>query len=130
VLPDHVLVHAGNHGMQLVGWGQSVAVGRVVKNISTRWRDWYPPEVRQNRPVTAAADLFLAARCMIYLAGGDPVSSRMPEAIPAPMRRFVETCLFPATSMRPGDAWKMIDDFDRLLLKLYGPPKFHPLTMN
>jgi hypothetical protein len=130
VLPSHVLIHAGNHGLQLIGWGQSVAVGRPVEDILPRWRDWYPPEVRQNQPATAATDLFLAARCMIYLAGGDPVSGRMPAAIPDRMRRFIATCLFASVSMRPGDAWKLMDEFDELLHKLYGPPRFYPLTMN
>jgi hypothetical protein len=130
VLPGHVLIHSGNHGIQLVGWGQSVPVGRAVTNVSTRWRDWFPPEVRHRQPATAATDLFLAARCAIYLAGGDPLSGRMPDAVPVSMRRFVETCLFPAVSMRPGDAWKLLEEFDRLLHRLYGPPKFHPLAMN
>ncbi len=130
VLPGHVLIHVGNHGLQLVGWGQSVATGAVVKNTSTPWRDWYPPEVQQKQPATVATDLFLAAQCMIYLAGGDPVSGRMPDTIPAAMRRFIATCLFPSVAMRPDDAWKLMDEFDELLRKLYGPPMFHPLTMN
>jgi hypothetical protein len=130
VLPGHVLIHTGNHGLQLIGWRRSVAVGRLVQETSARYGEWYPPEIRQRQPATAATDLFLAARCLIYLAGGDPVSGRMPDAIPVLMQRFIETCLFPSVSMRPGDAWKLMEELDRLLLKLYGPPKFHPLTMN
>jgi hypothetical protein len=129
VLLGHVLIHTDGHGLQLIGWGQSVALGRPIITLSPRYRDWYPPEVRQNQPATAATDLFLAARCMIYLAGGDPVRGRMPDTIPAAMRRFIDTCLFPAVSMRPGDAWKLLDEFDELLRKLYGPPKFHDLSM-
>jgi hypothetical protein len=130
VLPGHVLIHAGNHGLQLIGWGQSVAVGRVVKNTAMSWRDWYPTEIRQKQPATVATDLFLAAQCMVYLAGGDPLSGRMPDAVPAAMRRFMATCLFPSVAMRPDDAWKLMDEFDELLRKLYGPPMFHSLTMN
>ena len=31
--------------------------------------------------------------------------------------------------MRPDDAWELLDEFDELLRQLYGPPKFHELTM-
>ena len=129
VLPDRVLLHAGNHGLRLVGWEPSVETGRTIPPISTRYHDWYPREVLQRWPASPATDLFLAARCLVYLAGGDPVRNRMPEAVPAPMRRFVETCLLERAGMRPHDAWKLLDDFDDLLHRLYGPPKFHELTM-
>jgi hypothetical protein len=53
----------------------------------------------------------------------------MPDAVPAPMRRFLETCLLEGAKMRPRDAWELLDEFDELLRQLYGPPKFHDLTM-
>src|SRR5436305_891410 len=74
VLPCHVMVHAANHGLRLVGWGQSVEAGERIVTVSPRYRDWYPPEVRNNQPASPASDLFLAARCLVYLAGGDPVA--------------------------------------------------------
>jgi len=129
VLPCHVLIHAAHHGLQLVGWGQSVEIGRPIRTLSPRYESWYPPEVRKKRPAAPPTDLFLAARCLIYLAGGDPVSDRMPDTVPAPMQRFIDTCLFPGLRMRPDDAWKLQDEFDALLCRLYGPPKFLPLTM-
>jgi serine/threonine protein kinase len=120
VLPCHALIHPGDHGLQLVGWGQSVASGRPLAVIPPRYRDWYPPEALTNRPASPATDLLLAARCLTYLAGG---------TMPAPMRRFVSTCLLEAPRMRPGDAWELLDEFDELLRRLYGPPTFHPLTL-
>jgi hypothetical protein len=128
VLPCHVLVHAANHGLRLVGWGQSARAGRPVKALCPRYQSWYPPEVHRAEPVSGAADVFLAARCMSYLAGGDPLGEMWPEAVPPPMRRFFETCLLEGPRMRPA-AWELIDDFDRMLGRLYGPPKFHPLIM-
>ena len=53
----------------------------------------------------------------------------MPEAVPLPMRRFIQTCLLESASMRPDDAWALMEDFDELLSALYGPPKFHELTL-
>jgi hypothetical protein len=129
VLPCHVLIHAAGHAVQLVGWGGSALVGQRIQTVPARYRDWYPAEVQHHRPARPATDLFLAARCLAYLSGGDPVTNRMPEAVPPPMRRFLMTCLLESASMRPDDAWALMEDFDELLYALYGPPKFHELTL-
>ena len=129
VLPCHALIHAAGHGLRLVGWGRSVAVRRRIGTVPARYRDWYPAEVQHRRPAGPETDLFLAARCLVYLAGGDPVTDRMPEAVPPPLRRFLQTCLMESASMRPDDAWALLEDFDELLYGLYGPPKFHELTL-
>jgi hypothetical protein len=129
VLPCHVLIHAGNHGLQLVGWGQSVDTARAITTITTRFKDWYPPEVLKKQPASGATDVFLAARCVVYLAGGDPVRDRMPDTLPLPLQRFLRSCLLEGARMRPDDAWKLLDEFDELLGQLYGPPKFHELIM-
>jgi hypothetical protein len=129
VLPDHALIHAANHGLQLAGWGRSVAVGQRLRSIPARYREWYPAEVQRRQPASPATDLFLAARCVVYLAGGDPLTNRMPETVPLPMRRFLGTCLLESPRMRPDDAWALQEDFDDLLHALYGPPTFHELTL-
>lgn len=54
----------------------------------------------------------------------------MPEAVPLPMQRFLTTCLLESARMRPDDAWALLEDFDELLLGLYGLPKFHQLTLS
>jgi serine/threonine protein kinase len=128
ILPCHVLIHSANHGLQLIGWGQSIRAGQPISVHSRGYRDWYPPEVVRQQTAWPATDLFLAARCLSYLAGGDPACGRMPDSVPAAMRRFVETCLLERARMRPGDAWTLLDEFDELLHRLYGPPKFHSLT--
>jgi hypothetical protein len=130
ILPTQVLIHAGNHGLRLVNWGQSLQIGQPIGAYSERYRDWYPPEVQRGLAASTASDLFLAARCMVYLSGGDAVRNRMPEAVPAPLRRFFEGCLLAGVTMRPHDAWALLEEFDELLRRLYGPPEFHLLTLN
>jgi serine/threonine protein kinase len=129
VLPCHVLIHAPSHGLQLVGWGQSVRSGGLVHLLSSGYEPWYPPEVRQVLPASAATDLFLAARCMVYLAGGDPLRSQVPPSIPPPMRQFFAGCLLEGPRMRPDDAWSVQDEFGDMLRRVFGPPTFVPLTL-
>jgi hypothetical protein len=129
VLPCHALIHAQSHGLQLVGWGQSITAGQRIRCVSSRYRDWYPAEVHERCEAGPATDLFLAARCIVYLAGGDPRTNWMPDTVPPAMRRFLSTCLLESARMRPTEAWAVLDDFDQLLHTLYGPPKFHELIL-
>jgi hypothetical protein len=129
ILPAHVRLQTEEHGLQLIGWGHSVETSKTVTTISAKYRDWYAPEVLKKKPVTAETDLYMAAKCMIFLAGGDPVSGRMPESVPSKMQRFFRSCLLEGQKMRPGDAWKLHDEFSEMLQGLYGPPKYHELVM-
>ncbi len=129
VVPPHVMLHAENHGLQLLDWIHGVRAGSVLTFIPTAYRDWYPSEVSQREPVGPATDIFLAAKCLIYVAGGDPAAGRWPDAVPLEMQRFVDTCLFAAPRMRPQNAWDLHEEFDELLVRLYGPPKYHRLVM-
>lgn len=130
ILPPHVMLHAENHGLQLLDWIHAVRNGSVLSLVPTAFRDWYPSEVFRHDPVGPATDIFMAAKCLVYLAGGDPVAGRWPQAVPWEMQRFVDSCLFASPRMRPQDAWDLHDEFDGLLLRLFGPAKYHRLVMS
>jgi hypothetical protein len=129
VLPPHVMIHAENHGVQLLDWIHAVPIGGTLDFVPAAYRDWYPPEALDREPAGPATDIYLAAKCLIYLAGGDPVAERWPASVPDSMRRFIATCLYPAPRMRPQDAWKLHEEFDELLERLFGAPKYHRLVM-
>jgi hypothetical protein len=127
VLPEHVLIHPGKHGLVLVDWCYSVPgcyapvdpSGRVPALVE-RYAEWYPPEVPGREQASAATDIYMATRCMTYLMG-DKASK--------PMRTFAKGCLLASQRRRPGNAWRLLEEFDELLERLYGPRRFRPFTM-
>ncbi|MEV4709256.1 molecular chaperone DnaJ [Actinoplanes sp. NPDC049316] len=119
VLPEHVLIHPGEHGLVLVDWCYSVAPGGTVPAVVARHRAAYPPEVPGKRPATAATDIFMATGLML----------RLIENPPARMRRFAAGCRYDAPRMRPQDAWQLLAEFDELLEDLYGPRRFRPFAL-
>jgi hypothetical protein len=129
ILPPHLLVQPEDHSLQLVDWIGAVQLGQHLAFVPEAYSAWYPREVLHKKPATAATDLFLAAKSLIYAAGGNPVTDHWPDAVPREMRQFVDTCLSPATRRRPQDAWRLHDEFDALLFRLFGPPKYHPLVI-
>ncbi|MFE1176517.1 molecular chaperone DnaJ [Streptomyces sp. NPDC058773] len=120
VLPEHVLIHPGLHGLVLVDWCYSTAVGDRVPALVERHRAAYPPEVTGRRPATEATDIHLASHTIAALMG---------ERAPRPMRAFLRGCTLPSESRRPHDAWQLLAELDALLDRLYGPRTFRPFTM-
>ena len=129
VLPPHVTFHPESHGLQLVGWIHVEKIPAPLKLASDRFKAWYPPECRQKKPATPATDLYLAAKTMLYLAGGDPLTEAFPDSVPARMQKFFRGCLLASPRMRPQSAWDLHTEFRDLLEDLYGPPTFHPLQL-
>ncbi|MFD0686748.1 molecular chaperone DnaJ [Actinomadura fibrosa] len=127
VLPEHVMIHPGEHGLVLVDWCYSVpgcyahvdGSGRVPAMVA-RHAGRYPPEVLARRPASPATDIYMATLCMTGLMG-----DRAPRA----MRAFARGCLLPAQNRRPSDAWRLLGEFDELLERLYGPRRFRPFHL-
>ena len=121
VLPEHVMIHPGEHGLVLVDWCYSGPVPTVrLRTAVRRYLDWYPPEVLAGEPAGPDLDIWLATRCMTELVG---------PRMPAPMAAFARGCLLASPSRRPADAWLLLAEFDELLGRLYGPRTFRPFAM-
>jgi len=129
ILPPHLLLHPEDHSLMLVDWIGAVRIGERISFIPEAYADWYPREVLAKQPATPATDLYLAAKCLTYAAGGDPLNGHWPASVPLEMQQFVDTCFYPAPHKRPQDAWQLHDEFDALLCRLFGPPQYHPLVI-
>jgi hypothetical protein len=112
----------------LVGWGQSVSIGNRVTSAVSRYLSWYPPELTAKRPVTHGADVYMAAQCILYLAGGDPTTGTIPAALHHRIAYFLRGCLLESPNAR-GHARVIRDSLDRIARQVYGPPKFITLEM-
>ena len=73
----------------------------------------------------------MAARVAIDLAGGrfEP-GSPLQTNLPAPLERFLQSCVLVSPNMRPGDAWELREEFSDLLEDVYGPPRYQHLVMS
>jgi hypothetical protein len=128
VLPEHVLIHPGQHGLVLIDWCYSVRVpgpnstapsGRL-RAVPGGYRSWYPPEVLAGRPAGPDLDIWLATQCMTELTG---------PRLPGPLAAFARGCQLTSPSYRPADAWALLAELDDLLGRLYGPRRFRPFAM-
>lgn len=129
ICPAHVMIRPRDHALQLIGFGQSVKIGEKIQKGAGEYVGWYPTEVKKKQPISTSADIYMAAKTIVYLAGGDPETNTLPTAVPREMSVFLKSCLFEGPRMRPFDAWQLEEEFGELLYDIYGPPKFLELTL-
>ncbi|CCH22288.1 hypothetical protein [Micromonospora lupini] len=120
VLPRHVLIEPDAHGVVLVDWCFSAAVGSTVPALVPGQEDWYPEEVTRKRPAGPGTDIAMASRCMSWLMG--------PRA-PRELHAFARGCRQRSLDARPNDAWQLLRELDQVLDRLYGPRTFRPFTL-
>ncbi|MEU4565960.1 serine/threonine protein kinase [Micromonospora sp. NPDC023956] len=121
VLPRHVLIEPDAHGVVLVDWCFSAEPDTAVPALVPGHEEWYPQEVTTRQPCGPGSDIAMAAGCMTWLMGG-----RAPRELLA----FANGCRHRFLRARPDDAWRLLDELDEVLERLYGPRTFRPFTLN
>jgi serine/threonine protein kinase len=138
VWPDHIMIHPKMHGLKLIDWCYSTSLGddgfapNAIKAIVPKYRDWYPAEVVNLQNPTAATDIFMAVRSMIYLLGGDASSGNIGHGVPKGIRAFLRGSSQYSQRFRPQSAWELLVEFDELLEQLgdpYYPRRFREFQM-
>lgn len=128
VLPINVLIEPVDHKLVLVEWlfaiEDPVTNDQHLRGMFSHYADFYPPEVAARTPPTPATDIYMAARTMIELIGGLPALESQPA-----LKRYFQRALNTTAAMHPGDAWKMLSDFDRLIEGLWGARTFRVFAM-
>lgn len=127
--PDHILIEPAQHGLVLIDWKYAVDAGGKLVALPTSARGMYPPELLDKQPATRGADLFMAARCMAYVMGGDPATGLLPARQPRQMQAFLNGTALARAKGRPQDAAVLRDEFTALIERLWGPRRFMPFAM-
>lgn len=135
LLPQNILIHPSQHGMVLADWCYSSskrgASYMPLKAIVARQRDWYPSEALAKQPVSPSLDIVLAARSMVYLMNGNPVTGNLPTSIPAGMRDYFASAVR-LNAPLVKDAATAAILFDELLVRLgrpFNPRVFRPFSV-
>lgn len=122
VLPRHIIIHPVLHSVVLVDWCYSVSsydhgqFGSLRAVVGDK-RSWYPTSVFEKKPVTPGLDLSMAARTMVYLLGGDPVSMTMSGEVPVLAQRHLHRI----GAGQEKSAIELLEQFDDLLQTLGAP---------
>ena len=129
IVPWHILIEPKEHKLMISGWGFSVrnpkATGNHLKAMSLSYEKWYPASVKEKKPPTAALDIGMAARCMMYLIGAEPTQKPKHRNLDSQLERYFTKCI----EQQPQDAWQLLSEFDKIIENLWGERKFRIFTM-
>jgi hypothetical protein len=113
---EALMIHPEFHGLILRNWQYSVEKNEPLTAIDGKVRDNYPESVFRKEPQGYALDVRMAAKVAQGLLSDKAARQ---------LRIFLTGCM--VTSM-PHPA-ELLAEFDELLLRVYGPPKFHVFEM-
>lgn len=128
ILPPHILVHPVQHGARLIDWSYAVTSGRI-RAMCADYEDLYAPEIFDRQDAKWATDIYMLAKCMVALLGGDPKTNAMKDEVPKPVQDLLLQCLDPAPTMRLTNAWDIHEVFDKILEDLTGRPRYREFKM-
>jgi serine/threonine protein kinase len=132
VLPTHVLIQPEQHGLVLIDWSYALShpePGDYIPAIASDYQAWYPPEVLAKETPTPSTDLYMAALCMIYLLGGDPITGTLPASVPQRIQSFFRGVARKKPTQRPQNALALLDEFTDLIEQLWGPRTFRAFSI-
>jgi len=125
VLPQHLLVERGEHGLRLVGYGCAGHVGEALTAVVTRYEGFYPAAMLAEQRLSPEHDLAMSARCVAYALGADD-GTNLPASVPATLRDLVRAV---GRGEDSGEAWDLRQRVGVVGRELFGAASFHPLTM-
>ena len=123
LLPEHLVVEDGEHGVQVVGFRCAGAAGEELCGVTAAREDLYPRWFLAKRRLSARADLAMSAQCIAHVLVPD-----RPE-VPEELAELVWEVAGAREGDPLGDAWALHERVGKLAKILFGPPSFHPLSM-
>jgi hypothetical protein len=119
------MIHPESHAVVLVDWCYASVSDNdeqpALRAMASGYRQWYPEEVLAKESPSPATDIAMAVRCIIDILGGDPVWAIVPQTVPRQLRAYLKGCLQSKQSMRPQNAWLLLEEFDELLKSMGSP---------
>lgn len=141
VLPQHILFYPDNdgnnhddprkHSIRLIDWCYSIE--HKSRTRLSSWcpqsKDFYAPEIPAKQPLGPSTDLYMAAKTMIFLSGGDVAKNILSPKIPKPLADSILACVHPDPAKRPASAGDHFDAFLAVQKAVFGAPKWHDLNI-
>jgi hypothetical protein len=128
LLPRHFLVHARDHGVNVIGWSCAVRLGsdERLPGVIEPSEIEYPAELSKDGTVTAATDIAMTARSVLWVLGR--TDGTVPHSVPHALLDLLRGCAEVHPGERP-DAWDIAHRVGDAARAAFGPPAFVPLLM-
>lgn len=115
----HTLIDPEDHAINLIDWVSATKDDQTISVIPKEFKSEYPPEVL-NKKACPASDIYLASKLMLKIST---------PTLPVLIKQFLLSCSTQSVKSRPDNAWELHDQFNDVLVRVYGKPQFTPLVL-
>jgi serine/threonine protein kinase len=119
--PGHILIEPDQHTIQLVDWTHSVTkpseTGEKYRSFSLIFN---PPEVKDNEKFSRSSDLYSVGKVMVFIAGGNMETLKMPEHVHTKLKVFISWFISNNIKQRPGSAGEALKYLDMVVNNIFG----------
>jgi len=129
ILPAHLLVQRGEHGVRLVGYSHAGKLGDTLRPVFPEDAAFYPADSSRWSQLSKQLDVVMSARCVVYLLGGDAKTGSLPAAVPAALADVVRRMALAGYNDLGMDAWTLREELGALSRQVFGAPQFCPIKM-
>lgn len=126
ILPEHLLVHARDHGVRLVGFSSATTTGRALSGFPPGAEGFYPKSTWEGGTASASSDLVMSARCVLFALGAD--DWQVPSTVPSPIAALLRSVAADDAGGRH-DAWALVGELDAATREAFGPPRYVPFAL-
>lgn len=126
ILPEHLLVHARDHGVRLVGFSSAAPPGQPLSAFARDSEAFHPRAVWAGGGTSVAVDLCMSARSVLFALGADDL--RVPSSVPLPLATLLRSVADDDAGGRR-DAWALVGELDAAAKEAFGPPCYVPFAM-
>lgn len=127
--PNNLFVHPVEHGAKIMEWSYAALTRGRIRAADMSYADFLAPEILRKLEAHPATDLYMLAKSVLWMLGGDVKTDALPDRVPGPLADFLQGCLVKDRTARPNDAGKVHEDLDALLLKVVGKPSYRRLVL-
>lgn len=128
-LPTSFMILPPEHGVILLDWTCARQFGQKPLAMMPKYKGWYPDEVLDKTISDTATDIYMAALSIMQLMGGDPFKRTLPNSVPASLRAYFKACTLSSVRKRSDDATRLLENFDEIIERLWGPRTFRPFVV-
>jgi len=126
ITPKSVRILPAEHGLVLTNWTRAYSDNLVPPIRSERGicsdPEFYPDELFSGTAAGPGSDIYMATKLMSWLMR--PADREQPE-----IKAFIAGCTLPYATGRPTNAFKLKDEFEEILMDLFGPRAFTPMIL-
>jgi hypothetical protein len=136
ILPKHVLYFPDGprlknsprqHAIRVIDWcyATKFSTRDRLKAWCPDFADFYPVEIQAKRQLGPWTDIYMSAKLMQYLAGGDVKTRQIPSHIPLELGLCLMECMEYDLTRRPQKASDVFTEVVEIASEVYGEPKYH-----